>query len=91
MRPHLDCGEVIYDEVSNEFYYHEFESIQYNNWLTVIATMQQISKQILYQEKCLESPLLRVGTGNFFSKVFLKASNRFLQISSTKKCQMLEL
>ena len=51
--------------------------------------MQQISKEKPYQEQGFESRLLRVGAGNFFSKVFLKTSNQFLQISFTKKCQSL--
>ena len=33
--PHLEYGDIIYDEASNEIFHQKLESIQYNAWLTL--------------------------------------------------------
>lgn len=41
VRPHLDFGEIIYDQVFNNSFHYELERIQYNAGLTGIYEAHQ--------------------------------------------------
>ena len=55
VRPHLDYGDVIYDEAYNETFHQKLESVQYNVCLALSGTIRESSREKLYQELGLES------------------------------------
>ena len=50
MRPHLDYGDVIYDQPSNVAFSSKAESVQYNAVLKILGTIRDSSREKLYQE-----------------------------------------
>ena len=59
IRPHLDYGDILYDQVYNMFFHQKLESIQCNACLVITGAIQGTSKEKLYQELDLESLQLR--------------------------------
>ena len=59
VRPHLDYGDILFDEVFNASFQEKLESIQYNACLALTRTIRGTSKEKLYQEVGLESLQLR--------------------------------
>ena len=55
IRPHLDYGDVIYDQPENESFSSKIESVQYNASLAITGAIRGTSQQKLYQELGLES------------------------------------
>ena len=55
VRPHLDYGDVIYDNPSNESLLQKVESLQYNAALAITGCFRGTSREKLYQELGLES------------------------------------
>ena len=55
MRPHHDCGDVIYDQHYNNSFHQKLESIQYNAALAITGAIKVPSREKLYQELSLES------------------------------------
>ena len=55
IRPHLDYGDVIYDQHYNNSFHSKLESIQYNAALAKTGAISDSSWEILYQELGLES------------------------------------
>ena len=55
IRPHLDYGDVIYDQNNNNRLSQKIESIQYNAVLTITGSIRVTSTEKLYQELGLES------------------------------------
>ena len=47
VRPHLDYGDIIYDEAYNETFHQKLECIQYN---VCLAALRGLSKEKLYHE-----------------------------------------
>ena len=54
-RPHLDYGDVIYDQPENESFSSKIESVQYNASLAITGAIRGTSQEKLYQEFGLES------------------------------------
>ena len=54
-RPHLDYGDVIYDQHYNNSFHQKLESIQYNPALAITGAIRGSSREKLYQELGLES------------------------------------
>ena len=54
-RPHLDYGDVIYDQHYNNSFHHKQESIQYNAALAITGAIRGFSMEKIYQELGLES------------------------------------
>ena len=54
IRPHLDYGDVIYDQPLNESLSKRIESVQYKTALAITGAMQGSSREKLYQELGLE-------------------------------------
>ena len=50
VRPHLDYGDVIYDQHYNNFFHQKLESLQYNAALAITDAIRDPSKENLYQE-----------------------------------------
>ena len=55
IRPHLDCGDTIYDQAYNDSFHQKLESIQYNAALAITGAIRGNSSEKLYQELGLES------------------------------------
>ena len=55
VRPHLDYGDVIYDQSYNNTFHQKMESIQYNAALAITGATRGSSREKLYQELGLES------------------------------------
>ena len=54
IRPHLDYGDVIYDQPRNESRSKRKESVHHKAALAITGVMQRSSRKKLYQELCLE-------------------------------------
>ena len=59
IRPHLDYGDIIYDQAYKVSFHQKLESIQYNAALALIGAIRGSSREKLYQELGLESLQLR--------------------------------
>ena len=59
VRPHLDSGDVLYDQAFNASFHEKIESIQYNACLTLPQAIRGTSKEKMYQESGLESLQIR--------------------------------
>ena len=55
IRPHLDYGNVMYDQAYNVSFQQKVESIQYNAAVAITGTMRGTSKEKLFEELGLES------------------------------------
>ena len=55
VRPHLDCGDIVYDQPNNSSLSEKIESLQYNAALAITGAIKDSSKEKLYQELGLES------------------------------------
>ena len=55
IRPHLDYGDIIYDQVYNASFQQKAESIQYNAAIAITGAIRGTSKEILFEELGLES------------------------------------
>ena len=54
-RPHLDYGDIIYDQTFNESFHQRIESIQYNAAIAITVAIRGTSSEKLHQELGLES------------------------------------
>ena len=54
VRPHLDYGDIIYDQPNNQTLSDKIESVQYNAALAITGVIRGASKVKLYQELGLE-------------------------------------
>ena len=55
IRPHLDYGDIIYDQAYNLSFHQKLESIQYNAALALTGAIRGSSREKFYQELSLES------------------------------------
>ena len=55
VRPHLDYGDIIYDNSSNATFSQMIESVQYNAALAITGAIHGSSREKIYQELGLES------------------------------------
>ena len=55
VRPHLDHGDVIYDQPYNSSFHPKLESIQYNAALAITGAIRRSFIENLYEELGLES------------------------------------
>ena len=53
--PHLDYGDIVYDQPNNSSLCEKIESLQYNAALAITGTIKDSSKEKLYQELGFES------------------------------------
>ena len=59
IRPHLDYGDVLYDQAFSNSFHTKVESIQYNACLAITEAIRGTSREKIYQELGLESLQLR--------------------------------
>ena len=55
IRPHLDYGDILYDQAYNMSFHQKMEFIQYNACLAITGAIRGTSKENLYREIGLES------------------------------------
>ena len=48
IRPHLDYGDVVYDQASNNSFQAKMESIQYNACLAITGAIRGTSREKIY-------------------------------------------
>ena len=59
IRPHLDYGDIFYDQTYSMSFHQKPESIQFNACVAITGAIRGTSKEKLYQELGLESLQLR--------------------------------
>ena len=59
VRPHLDYGDILYDQAFNLSFQQKLESIQYRACLAITGAIRGTSGEKIYQELGLESLQLR--------------------------------
>ena len=75
VRPHLDYGDILYDQAFNNSFHGRLECIQYNAFRLITGATRGTSREKLYQELGLEPLDFNVGIENFvFFIKFLKMS-----------------
>ena len=55
VRPHLDYGDIIYDQAHNASFHQKLGSLQYNAYLAITGAIRGSSREKLYQELGFES------------------------------------
>ena len=80
VRPHLDYGDVLYDQTFNKSFHAKIESIQYNACLAITGTIRGTSREKIYQQLGLESLQLRRWYRELclFHKVFKNEHPKYL-------------
>ena len=53
--PHLDYGNIIYDQTHNASFHQKLESLQYNTCLSITGAIRSWSREKIYQELGFES------------------------------------
>ena len=73
VRPHLDYGDIIYDQPNNESFNQKIERIQYNAAFAITGAIRGTSQKKLYDELGFESLKFR----HWFRKlcIFYKIKN----------------
>ena len=59
IRPHLDYGDIVFDQPTNDSFVKKLESVQYNAALAITGAIKGTSQVKLYKELGLESLKLR--------------------------------
>ena len=59
IRPHLDYGDIVYDNPNNENFYNKLEKVQYGAFLAMIGVIKGTSRERLYNELGLHSRITR--------------------------------
>ena len=79
-RPHLDYGDIIYDQTFNESFHQRIESIQYNAAIAITGAIRGTSSEKLYQELGLESLRSRRWLRKLclFYKIYKNKSHSYL-------------
>ena len=80
IRPHLDYGDVLYDQAFDNSFHAKMESIQYNACLAITRAIRSTSREKIYQELGLESLQLRRWCRKLclFYKVFKNEHPKYL-------------
>ena len=66
VRPHLDYGDIIYDQAYNTSFHQKLEPLQYNACLAITGAIRGTSREKLYEELGLAS-LQLVGSENYLA------------------------
>ena len=70
--PHLDYGDLIFDQSNNESFCQQIESFQYNASLVITGAIKETSRLKLYNEIWLESLKFRLWFRKFVPLTKLK-------------------
>ena len=80
IRPHLDYGDILYDQAYNMYFHQKLKSIQYNACLAITGAIRGTSTEKLYQKLGLESLQFRrwYRKLGMFYKTFKSKSPQYL-------------
>ena len=80
VRPHLDYGDILYDQDYNASFHQKLEKIQYNCCIAITGAIRGASKEKIYQELGLESLESRCWFRKlcFFFKILKNTSPDYL-------------
>ena len=81
IRPHLDYGDIIYDQTYSHSFRQKTESIQYNAALAIAGAIRVTSRKKLYQEKDTDIFYMWCRKLCYFFKIF---KGQFLEYLFTK-------
>ena len=59
IRPHLDNGDILYDNPKNEHFQNKLEKVQYRGCLAITGAIKGTSRKRLYNELGLHSFITR--------------------------------
>ena len=59
IRPHIDYGDIMYDQTYNTSFHQKLERLQYNACLAITGAIRDTSREKIYEELGLESLQLR--------------------------------
>ena len=65
VRPHLDYGDIVYDQVHNASFHQKLESLQCNDCLVITGAICGSSREKLCQKLGFESLQQRAGIENY--------------------------
>ena len=88
VRPHLDYGDIIYDQAHNASFHQKLESLKYNACLAVTGAIRGSSREKIYQELGFESLQRRRWYRKLcsFYKIFKNKSPSVIYISTKQSC-----
>ena len=66
IRPHLDYGDILYDNLNHENFQNKLEKVQYRACLVITGAVKGTSRERLYNELGLHSLITGVGEVNYF-------------------------
>ena len=80
IRPHLDYGDMIYDQIFNMSFHQKMETIQYNAALAITGAIRGSFRKKIYQELGLETVQQRrwYKTLCYFYKILTSQSLKYL-------------
>ena len=87
IRPHLDYGDVVYDQPSNDAFSNKLETFQHNAALTITEGIKGTSFKKLYQQLGSEYLQQKNGRENgfaYFTKLFQPNYQHISMISFIK-------
>ena len=50
VRPHIDYGDILFDQTYNTYFHEKLESVQYSTYLALTRAIRGSSKEKIYQE-----------------------------------------
>ena len=59
VKPHIDYGDIIYDQPNNDHFCNSIERVQYNAALAITGAIKGTSQQKIYQELGFDSVRFR--------------------------------
>ena len=75
IRPHLNYGDVIYDQPNNDSFTDKIEQLQYKAYLAITGAIQGTSREFLYNELGLESLMAEGSVENFVLSIDYRQLN----------------
>ena len=98
VRPHLDYGDIIYDNPINESFCNKIESVQYNAALAITRAIRGTSREKLYQELgfeyltdrrfcrrlCFFYKIIKEQTAPYLKDILPKAKSSLHNLRSTR-------
>ena len=83
IRPHLDYGDIRYDQVYNVSFCQKLESLQHKSLIAITGAIKRTSTEKLFNELGLETLKKEDGTGNYVASIkFIKINlqNNYLTL-----------
>ena len=93
IRPHLDYGDIIYDQAYNASFHQKLELLQYNACLAIAGAIRSTSREYLFEELNLKNYLFKLipsrsssyVTRNIHNIPFFKTRHTILTTLSSRQ------